>query len=182
MSVSATFVAGEGAESGSDMEEGEEQEQEDQEEKKTEEKLAAPRKRVGRPLAYNGDPDAPHLTDQERRKIKRCRASLAAAVLAHPSHTVSKQCAFLPGILLPLSKSIANHALLSLCSRALPSACRRIANRESARRVRAKRAELMDELQACCAALPCAALGIMMCAVHEPTALDHCQQSTSMEA
>ena len=30
-----------------------------------------PRKRVGRPLAYSGDPDAPHLTDLERRKIKR---------------------------------------------------------------------------------------------------------------
>jgi hypothetical protein len=39
--------------------------------KKQDDKSAAQRKRVGRPLAYNGDPDAPHLTDQERRKIKR---------------------------------------------------------------------------------------------------------------
>lgn len=29
------------------------------------------RKRVGRPVSYKGDPDAPHLTDAERRKIKR---------------------------------------------------------------------------------------------------------------
>ncbi|KAL4444964.1 hypothetical protein ABPG77_004014 [Micractinium sp. CCAP 211/92] len=51
-------------------------------------------KKLGRPLAYKGDPDSPELTDAERRKIKR-----------------------------------------------------RIANRESARRVRAKRAELLEELQ-----------------------------------
>lgn len=51
-------------------------------------------RKLGRPLAYRGDPDAPELTDAERRKIKR-----------------------------------------------------RIANRESARRVRAKRAELLEELQ-----------------------------------
>ena len=58
--------AGEAAQSGSDKEDEEEQQQ------KQEEKEKAPsRKRVGRPLAYNGDPDAPHLTDQERRKIKR---------------------------------------------------------------------------------------------------------------
>jgi hypothetical protein len=29
------------------------------------------RKRVGRPLAYSGDPEAPELSDRERRKIKR---------------------------------------------------------------------------------------------------------------
>ena len=34
-----------------------------------------------------------------------------------------------------------------------PRACRRIANRESARRVRQKRSELMDELQIKCTAL-----------------------------
>ncbi|EFN57345.1 hypothetical protein CHLNCDRAFT_57178 [Chlorella variabilis] len=96
----STDSDGEAAQSGSDKEDEEEQQQ------KQEEKEKAPsRKRVGRPLAYNGNPDAPHLTDQERRKIKR-----------------------------------------------------RIANRESARRVRAKRAELMDELQArqpmlCCTGL-----------------------------
>lgn len=28
-------------------------------------------RRMGRPLAYQGDPDAPELTEQERRKIKR---------------------------------------------------------------------------------------------------------------
>jgi hypothetical protein len=38
---------------------------------KSAEEKAQARKRVGRPLAYNGDPDAPHLTEQERRKIKR---------------------------------------------------------------------------------------------------------------
>lgn len=91
----STDSDGEAAQSGSDKEDEEEQQQ------KQEEKEKAPsRKRVGRPLAYNGNPDAPHLTDQERRKIKR-----------------------------------------------------RIANRESARRVRAKRAELMDELQIKCTTL-----------------------------
>ncbi len=49
---------------------------------------------MGRPIAYKGDPNAPELTEAERRRIKR-----------------------------------------------------RIANRESARRVRHKRMELLDELQ-----------------------------------
>ena len=50
---------------------------------------------MGRPIVYNGDPDAPELTDAERRRIKR-----------------------------------------------------RIANRESARRVRNKRHELLGGLVA----------------------------------
>ena len=31
----------------------------------------AGRKKVGRPIAYKGDPNAPHLTEDERRRIKR---------------------------------------------------------------------------------------------------------------
>ncbi len=53
-----------------------------------------PRKKVGRPITYNGDPNAPELTEAERRKVKR-----------------------------------------------------RIANRESARRVQQRRKEMIDELQ-----------------------------------
>lgn len=49
---------------------------------------------MGRPIAYRGDPNAPELTDQERRRIKR-----------------------------------------------------RIANRESARRVRHKRQEELEDMQ-----------------------------------
>ena len=56
--------------------------------------LQAKQKKVGRPIAYKGDPSAPNLTDMERRRIKR-----------------------------------------------------RIANRESARRVRARRQETLKELQ-----------------------------------
>ncbi|KAK9840565.1 hypothetical protein WJX81_001658 [Elliptochloris bilobata] len=52
------------------------------------------KKKVGRPIAYKGDPDAPGLTEEDRRRIKR-----------------------------------------------------RIANRESARRVRQKRQEQLDELE-----------------------------------
>jgi uncharacterized membrane-anchored protein YhcB (DUF1043 family) len=52
------------------------------------------KKKVGRPIAYRGDPNAPELTDAERRRIKR-----------------------------------------------------RIANRESARRVRHKRQEELEEMQ-----------------------------------
>lgn len=52
------------------------------------------KKKVGRPIAYRGDPNAPELTDQERRRIKR-----------------------------------------------------RIANRESARRVRHKRQEELEDMQ-----------------------------------
>jgi hypothetical protein len=52
------------------------------------------RKKVGRPIAYKGDPNSPHLTEDERRRVKR-----------------------------------------------------RIANRESARRVRQKRQDLLGELQ-----------------------------------
>ena len=48
---------------------------------------------MGRPIIYSGDPDAPDLTPQERRRIRR-----------------------------------------------------RIANRESARRVRAKRQDLIEEM------------------------------------
>ena len=48
---------------------------------------------MGRPIIYSGDPDAPNLTPQERRRIRR-----------------------------------------------------RIANRESARRVRAKRQDLIEEM------------------------------------
>lgn len=51
-------------------------------------------KKVGRPIAYKGDPNASNLTETERRRIKR-----------------------------------------------------RIANRESARRVRARRQETLEELQ-----------------------------------
>ena len=51
-------------------------------------------KKVGRPIAYKGDPNAPNLTESERRRIKR-----------------------------------------------------RIANRESARRVRARRQGTLEELQ-----------------------------------
>ena len=53
-----------------------------------------PKKKVGRPITYNGDPNAPELTEVERRKVKR-----------------------------------------------------RIANRESARRVQQRRKEMIDELQ-----------------------------------
>ena len=53
-----------------------------------------PKKKVGRPITYNGDPNAPELTEAERRKVKR-----------------------------------------------------RIANRESARRVQQRRKEMIDELQ-----------------------------------
>ena len=52
------------------------------------------KKKVGRPIAYKGDPNAANLTEAERRRIKR-----------------------------------------------------RIANRESARRVRARRQETLEELQ-----------------------------------
>lgn len=34
----------------------------------------AGRKKVGRPIAYKGDPNSPHLTEDERRRIKRCAA------------------------------------------------------------------------------------------------------------
>lgn len=51
-------------------------------------------KKVGRPITYNGDPNAPELTEAERRRVKR-----------------------------------------------------RIANRESARRVQQRRKEMIDELQ-----------------------------------
>jgi hypothetical protein len=30
-----------------------------------------PRRKIGRPIAYTGDPDAQHLTESERRRIKR---------------------------------------------------------------------------------------------------------------
>lgn len=30
------------------------------------------KKKVGRPIAYKGDPDAPGLTEEDRRRIKRC--------------------------------------------------------------------------------------------------------------
>jgi hypothetical protein len=56
---------------------------------------ATGRKKVGRPIEYEGDPDSPLLSEQERRRIKR-----------------------------------------------------RISNRESARRVRHKRQEVVDEMQA----------------------------------
>lgn len=52
------------------------------------------KKKVGRPITYNGDPNAPELTEAERRRVKR-----------------------------------------------------RIANRESARRVQQRRKEMIDELQ-----------------------------------
>jgi hypothetical protein len=29
------------------------------------------KKKVGRPIAYKGDPNSPHLTEEERRRIKR---------------------------------------------------------------------------------------------------------------
>ncbi len=51
------------------------------------------KRKVGRPIIYTGDPDAPDLSPQERRRIRR-----------------------------------------------------RIANRESARRVRAKRQDLLEEM------------------------------------
>lgn len=38
-------------------------------------------RKLGRPLAYRGDPDAPELTDAERRKIKRCVARRPRSLL-----------------------------------------------------------------------------------------------------
>jgi hypothetical protein len=32
---------------------------------------SAEKKRVGRPIAYRGDPNSPNLTEEERRRIKR---------------------------------------------------------------------------------------------------------------
>ena len=29
------------------------------------------KKKVGRPIAYTGDPDSPHLTEAERRRLRR---------------------------------------------------------------------------------------------------------------
>jgi hypothetical protein len=37
------------------------------------------RRRVGRPVAYRGDPDAPELTEKERRRIKRRIANRESA-------------------------------------------------------------------------------------------------------
>ena len=37
------------------------------------------KRRVGRPIAYQGDPDAPHLTPAERRRIKRRVANRESA-------------------------------------------------------------------------------------------------------
>ena len=37
------------------------------------------KKKVGRPLAYKGDPDAPELTEVERRRIKRRTANRESA-------------------------------------------------------------------------------------------------------
>ena len=55
--------------------------------------MAGEKRKVGRPIIYCGDPDAPDLTPQERRRIRR-----------------------------------------------------RIANRESARRVRARRQDLLEDM------------------------------------
>ncbi|KAK9803409.1 hypothetical protein WJX72_008393 [[Myrmecia] bisecta] len=59
----------------------------------TEDGELKPKNKVGRPIAYNGDPNSPHLTEHEKRRIKR-----------------------------------------------------RIANRESARRVRQKRQDVLEEM------------------------------------
>ena len=40
------------------------------------------RKKVGRPIAYKGDPNSPHLTEDERRRIKRW---VPRAICAHSS-------------------------------------------------------------------------------------------------
>ena len=34
------------------------------------------KKKVGRPIAYKGDPDAPGLNEEDRRRIKRCASPL----------------------------------------------------------------------------------------------------------
>ena len=72
-----------------------------------------PRRKIGRPIAYTGDPDAKHLTDSERRRIKRrapgrpvscvgllsgsasvrrvsCRAAAQASSVDQPSVAVAK--------------------------------------------------------------------------------------------
>jgi hypothetical protein len=41
------------------------------------------KKKVGRPIAYKGDPNAPHLTEEERRRIKRCLSRLLGSLLAY---------------------------------------------------------------------------------------------------
>ncbi len=65
--------AGEAAESSSD--------QEEEQKHVTKEKVPS-QKRVGRPLAYTGDPDAdPDLSDKERRKIKRWVQSSLISVI-----------------------------------------------------------------------------------------------------
>lgn len=45
------------------------------------------RRRVGRPTAYTGDPNAPHLTEADRRRLRRCDSvhqySLQPSVSSH---------------------------------------------------------------------------------------------------
>ena len=36
------------------------------------------KKKVGRPIAYKGDPDAPGLNEEDRRRIKRCASSFCS--------------------------------------------------------------------------------------------------------
>lgn len=84
---------------------------------------------------------------------RACSLGLAVAlgagrVVRSPSYLHLMFC-FLP---------LPSHTCAMFISHWAVVACRRIANRESARRVRAKRAELMDELQArqpmlCCTGL-----------------------------
>ena len=44
------------------------------------------KKKVGRPIAYKGDPDAPGLTEEDRRRIKRCVQGHCTASASYRRH------------------------------------------------------------------------------------------------
>jgi len=131
-----------------------------------EEDLQPKKKKVGRPIAYKGDINSPHLTEAERRRIKRwvlnrpssalhlkgdrpttgrCVSSCYTAcdLLGLNGLPCSLDCLYV--ITDPTAAACIGRVAQGLMHGVL--ICRRVANRESARRVRQKRQETMEELQ-----------------------------------
>lgn len=115
-----------------------------------------PRRKIGRPIAYTGDPDAQHLTEPERRRIKRQALGALhsggamprdAARLCCLSTVASWRCGAAPWT--ASLQQGATEALPWWCApeSAVCLMCRRIANRESARRVRRKRQNALEDMQ-----------------------------------
>lgn len=108
------------------------------------------KKKLGRPISYTGDINAPHLTEEERRHLRRCAPTPHPPLPFSPVGATGES-GWRPHVpTLPLVKGIARlagcHVRAGWGATGVVWLGRRELNRASARRVRAKAANGMEAM------------------------------------